>query len=129
MSFDVFIQRFRGGDAADADDELVRRALASAMRQDPVGGFAELTTDDGGADCYGIGSGSLMVNHCTGAQIWDLLVAAAAAAGLTIIAHGLPTVVTDPAHIADLPPALRDDVAVLRSGADLLRAIGNAGAG
>lgn len=107
----------------------MRRALSSAIRQDPVGGFAELTTGDGGADCYGIGSGSLMVNHCTGAQIWDLLVAVAAAAGLTIIAHGLPTIVTDQAHLVDLPPALRDDAVVLTSGADLLRAIANAGVG
>lgn len=128
MSYDVFVQGFRAGEPVDADVELLRRMLAPSMAQPAVNGFATLTTGDGGADCYGIDSGSLMVNHCTGEQIWDLLVAVAGAAGLTIIAHGLPTFVTDQALIADLPPALRDEVAVLTSGADLSRAIGNAAA-
>lgn len=123
MSHDVFVQRFRAGGPADADVESVQRALAPSMRAPAVGGFATLTTADGGADCYGIDSGSLMVNHCEGDEIWDLLVAVAAADGLTIIAHGLPTCVTDPAHVPELPAALRDDVAVVRSGADLRRLV------
>lgn len=121
MSYDVFVQRFRAGGPADADVALLQRMLAPSMLQPAVNGFATLTTGDGGADCYGIDSGSLMVNHCEGDEIWDLLVAVAEAGGLTIVAHGLPTCVTDPTQVAELPTALRDDVAVVRSGADLRR--------
>jgi hypothetical protein len=123
MSYDVFVQRFRAGGPADADVALLQRMLVPSMLQPAVNGFAALSTADGGADCYGIDSGSLMVNHCEGDEIWDLLVAVAEAGGLTIVAHGLPTCITDPAQVAELPTALRDDVAVVRSGADLRRLV------
>jgi hypothetical protein len=96
---------------------------------DPVtiqrkGGFARIETADGGADIYGLDTThGLMVNHASGAAIWDLLVDVARAGHLTIMPMGCATCIVDEAARADLPEGFPGPVQVIQTGAALLRVI------
>ncbi len=123
MSFDVFVQRFVGGDPVAADATTVRGMLepfVDGVEDD----FARLRARDGQADLYGwddLDSGFL-VNHISGVAILDLIVRVAAAAQLTIIPVGCPTAVASLDQVPDLPDDLRDDVILVNCGSDLLAA-------
>ncbi|NTW42642.1 MAG: hypothetical protein HGA44_22690 [Cellulomonadaceae bacterium] len=69
MSFDVYAQRFVGGEPADADSDALREFIAPHIaRIEPGTDFAQLSFDDGTADLYGVdepGTG-FMVNHVSG---------------------------------------------------------------
>jgi hypothetical protein len=54
VSFDIFLQAFERGDAADRDGGDVRRLLLARSAGGPDGGFARLIVGDGRADVYGI---------------------------------------------------------------------------
>ncbi len=105
----VFLQAFRDGNAAEMDTERVEAVLAAYV-QDRDGSFVRLATEDGEADCYGLGEGPLMVNHASGERIWDVLVEAARAANLAVMPVDAPGCVTDEAMVGHLPEELRDDV-------------------
>lgn len=85
--------------------------------------FASLKTADGEADCYGLGSDSLTINHASGRIIWDIVVNVAKEANLAIMPAGCAVCIVDQSARNHLPPELQDDVIYVRSGADLLDVI------
>jgi hypothetical protein len=123
VSFDVFLQRFGPGEAnSEALLAILKPHLVDSAR-----GF-DLRFDDGDAAIYGLndlGSG-FMVNHITGKEAWDLLVAVAGQGGMAILPVGCPAVVTSEDRLADLPDGLREDARVVHTGADLVRLIESA---
>ncbi len=126
MSFDVFLQAFQGGHDADGDPSAVLRVLSPYFEQPPDdNAFVRLVTTDGDADVYGIGrpSAAMMWNHVAGTHAWNLMYEVAREAGLVIMPVGCPTCVCRPEQVEDLPVELRDPVRVVKSGADVLRAI------
>lgn len=126
MSFDVFAQRFVGGEPADADSQVLRALIAPHLgRVEPETRFAELIFEDGTADLYSDdepGTG-FMVNHVSGRRAWDLIARVAAAGEMALIAPGVPTLIFSEAARAHLPAELADEAVVVASGADILRAI------
>jgi hypothetical protein len=120
VSFDVYLMRFRPGEP-DAE------AMADLLKP-YVDGSRNLRFDDGNAAIYGLddlGSG-FMVNHVSGLQAWEVLVAVARQGGLAILPVGCPTAVTSEELISDLPEELRSEARVIHSGEDLLRVIESA---
>jgi hypothetical protein len=75
-----------------------------------------------GFDVY-LDDHGMLANHITGRDPWDLLVKGAGAAGWVILPVGCPTCLTHEDQERDLPDELRERVVIVRSGADLLRAI------
>ena len=124
MSFDIFLQRFRAGDAAPADATLIRTLLGPYVSERPPGSVT-LRLTDGEADLYGWDdlATAFMVNHVSGEQAYDVLFEVALRAGLAIMPVGCPTAVTSEETVADLPTELAGDVVVVRSGAELLSSI------
>jgi hypothetical protein len=124
VSFDIFIQRFARGDAAEVDVVLICEALREFVSEELADDRQSVTTADGGADIYGLGSpDGLMINHAAGDVIWDAVVSVADAAGLTIIPVGYPACVTRPELLDELPSELRDQTRVVSTGLELRRVI------
>lgn len=123
MSCDVFLQGFAGGDAQPGRPEVATRVLAPYFAEAPRDGYVRLQLADGEADVFGVGRSSLMVNHASGEQIWDLIITVATAAGWVIMPVGCPVCVVMPEQVADLPDELRADVAVVRTGTELCQVI------
>jgi hypothetical protein len=119
VSFDVFLMRFDRGDAVELDAPRILELLEPAIVE-REGSFARLRTTDGEADVYGLDStGSLMVNHASGAAIWDLLVDVARAGQLAIIPGGCATCIVEEEQRADLPEGVPEPVEVIASGSEL----------
>jgi hypothetical protein len=127
VSFDVFLQGFRQGDAANADEEKLAGLLQLGLVETPTG-LPELRFDDGDASIYGLEdlASGFMVNHVSGRQVWDALVAVVRAADLAIMPVGYAVAVPSETMLSDLPEELRRDAVVVASGDDLLREIGAA---
>jgi hypothetical protein len=124
VSFDILIQRFARGDAADVDVVLIREALREFVTEELAEDTQSITTADGGADIYGLGSrDGLTINHTAGYVIWDAVVSIADAADLTIIPVGCPAFVTRPELLDELPTELRDQTRVVSTGLELRQAI------
>jgi len=124
VSLDVLLQLFRAEGGAEADRELLARLLQPYLvRIGP--GSTDLRFADGDAAIYGTDDlrSGFMVNHVSGRQAWDVLVAVARQAGLTILAVGCPAAVPSESLLTDLPAELRHDAVVVRSGEDLMRMI------
>jgi hypothetical protein len=125
VSFDIFLQGWRGGVAADGDGDAGMRVLDPLVvsREDEYG-FARIATTDGGADVYGIGAPSqgFMFNHASGRAVWDVMYEVALAAGFVVMAVGCPVCVTDAAMVSELPE-LPFATVVVHSGKDILRAV------
>ncbi len=80
MSFDVFFQRFRDGDAANGGGDVMRQVLAPyTVNAESNGNYLSVACGDGTADVY-LSDGHMMANHVTGDGVWQLLVEGAAAA-------------------------------------------------
>jgi hypothetical protein len=123
MSFDVFFQRFRHGDAESGGGEAMRSVLAPHItREDPRQSFAQVVFGDGGADVY-LSNDSMLANHIAGERPWDLLVEGAKAAGWAIMPVGCPALITDESDRAHLPDGLGEDAVVVLTGEDILRVI------
>jgi hypothetical protein len=126
VSFDVFFQRFKDGEADPGGGEVMRRVLEPfIVREEPDHHFATIEVDDGGADVY-LDGDDMMANHVTGRRAWDLLVEGAREAGWVIMPAGCPTCITNEAQRRHLPEGLDEGVAVVLSGADLLTVIQSA---
>jgi hypothetical protein len=123
VSFDIFIQAFSGGQAASGRPAAARRTLTPFLTAAPDNGYALVRTADGEADVYGLDGDSLMINHASGRQIWQLMVDLARAGGYVIMPIGCPTCVLDPAHVTELPVQLQDTVVVIATGEDLRRVV------
>jgi hypothetical protein len=128
VSFDVFLQRFYGGDAADGDGQAILNLLEPLMTE-RSSGFARVVTDDGGADIYGLDhpERGVMINHAEGRRIWDLIVELARAGGMVVMPVGCPACGIDPDASSHLP-AGAPSFELIGSGADLLRVIETASA-
>lgn len=124
MSFDVFLQSFRGGEAAEAPADVVR-GLIDPFVVKADASFVRIQTSDGEADVHGYDDPStgLMVNHASGNKVWDLLADLAHSAGLVVMPVGASVCVASEAMVDELPDELRHDVVVVQSGADLLAVI------
>ncbi len=126
VSFDVFFQRFKDGDADEGGGEAMRRILAAhIVREEPERNFALIEFGSGSADVY-LGASDMMANHVSGDEPWDLLVDGARAAQWVILPVGCPTCITDEAQRAHLPQGLDEDVVLVTSGAELLAVIRSA---
>ncbi|MBB2925526.1 hypothetical protein [Cellulomonas cellasea] len=126
MSFDVFVQRFFRGDAADVDEHAVREWLRPyVVEVDADSSFARLAVGDGEADLYGWStlSRGFMVNHVSGTDPWRLLVDIAGAANLTVLPVGCPAAVTDATALEHLPGELRASAVILTTRDALLHLI------
>ncbi|MFI7609356.1 hypothetical protein ACIBTV_30180 [Micromonospora sp. NPDC049366] len=85
MSFDIALQRFRGGDgAADGGDEALR-VPGPLLGGPPDGDSGLVRTADGDAEVYGLGSDGLMFTHADGRLIWQVLVDVARTADYLIM--------------------------------------------
>ena len=123
MSFDVFFQGFDKGEPVPGGGSRMRDVLAPCIkREEPGTSFLLIEVGDGDADVY-LDDDDMLANHVTGRDPWDLLVKGAAAAGWVILPVGCPTCLTHEDQEHDLPDELRERVVIVRSGADLLRAI------
>ncbi|MBS2938026.1 hypothetical protein KDN32_09760 [Nocardioides sp. J2M5] len=123
MSFDVFFQRFRDGDAAPGGGAAMRSVLAAHVaRDEPDSSFAHVVVGDGAADVY-LSDDSMLANNITGEQSWDLLVEGAKAAGWAIMPVGCPVLITDESGRAHLPDGLGKDAVHVSTGKDVVRAI------
>lgn len=125
MSFDIFLQGFRGGQGDDGDWEAANEVLAPYLvRQDDRFDYALIRTPGGDeADAYGVGGTSLMVSRSTGGKIYDVLYAVASAGRWAVIPVGCPTCVTSEDLLPELPEELRSNAIVVTSGDDIQRVI------
>lgn len=120
MSYDVFFQGFKRGEAAAGGGDIVRAMLARHVtRAEPEHSFVRIEVEDGGADVY-LGDDHMMVNHAGGTATWDLVVRAAGAANWTILLPDGPSVLTNENQRAELPADLAEDAVVISGGTDLL---------
>jgi hypothetical protein len=123
VSFDVYFQRFRDGDAEPGGGERMRQVLGPFIaRKEPEHSFLLVEYGDGSADVY-LDADGMMANHITGQKPWELLVEGARAAEWVIMPVGCPTCLTDEAQRAHLPEGLNDDVALVATGEELLQVI------
>jgi hypothetical protein len=124
VSFDIFLQRFEGGEAARADEIAVLGVLAPLI-EERGDGWARLCTSDGEADVYGIDdpASGLMVNHASDREIWNVLFELCRAAGFAVMPIGCGTFVVSQVGLSDLPDGVPEPIGILTSGDELLRAI------
>jgi hypothetical protein len=123
MSFDVFFQGFRHGDAEPGGGDAMRSVLAPhIVREDPAESFARIVSGDGAADVY-LSKDSMLANHIAGERPWDLLVEGAKAAGWVIMPMGCPVLITDGSDRAHLPDGLGVDAVLVHTGGDARRVI------
>lgn len=125
VSFEIFLQAFEEGDAAERGGAAIRRfLLAHADAHEPEHQFVHVTYSDGGADVYGVPPDGaqcdgLMFSRIKGEAL-DLVVEVAQLADLVIMPVGCAVCVVSESQIEHLPPALRDGaVDVVRSGREL----------
>jgi hypothetical protein len=123
VSFDIFLQSFKDGEAAPGKPEAARQALEPYLAGAPGEGCALVRTADGEADVYGVGSDHLMFNHAGGEVIWQVVVDVAKAADWVIMPVGCHVCVMREDMISELPVELRDNAVVINSGAELQDAI------
>lgn len=124
MSFDMFVQRFRGEDALPMDPNAFHAVFGPYIdRVEPEFTFFHLRTPDGGeADVY---AGmepefdDMMINHFSAGQVLDLVVEFARAVGAVIMPVGCPTCVVDADQIPHLPEPLRAEARLVVNGADV----------
>jgi hypothetical protein len=123
VSFDVYFQRFKDGDAAPGGGEIMRQSLQPfIVREDPERNFALVEYGAGSIDAY-LGDDSMLANHIVGDRPWDLLVEGARAAGWVILPAGCPPCITDESQRVHLPEGLDQDVVTVSSGEELLQVI------
>ena len=126
VSFDVFFQGFRSGEASLGGGDAMRQVLAThVVWSDPDNGHLLVEFGDGSVD-VSLEDDGMMANHVTGVDPWDLLVRGAQAAGWVIMPVGCPVCLTNIHQEVDLPEELRGAVVVVRSGSDLLQVIDSA---
>jgi hypothetical protein len=120
VSFDIFLQCFKAGDAVDGGAEESLDVLRPYLVQAPYGGVASVRTIDGEAEVYGLDTGSLMITGVSGEAIWQLIFDLAAAADYAILAFGRPVCLVDASLQEQLPALLSDPVVVVASGRELM---------
>lgn len=127
VAFDIFLQAFRDGDAADTDVELILSVVDPCIRRRDQW-CVRIETNDGGADVYGLDTSvrSLMISHASGREVWDLIYDMAQSAGMTVMPTGCPACVTDEDVLRDLPLELAASAIVVSSADELLLLVNRA---
>lgn len=90
--------------------------------EEPEHSFVRVEYGDGSADIH-LSPDSMMANHVTGSEPWDLLVRGAKAARWVIMPVGCPACITDESDRLHLPEGLDDEAILITTGDELLRAI------
>ena len=117
MSFDLFFQGFVAGESSErggAQMEGVLRPHVTASQ----GSFMRVEVGDGGADVY-LSDDSMMANHISGQDVWDLLVRGAQAANWVILPMDCPTCLTAPGQLEQLPEGLDENTIAVTTGVEL----------
>jgi hypothetical protein len=123
VSYDIFFQRFEGGQPASGD-EAAALAVLHPFLKDRREGWGSIVTADGDAAIYGtdnLGSG-VMFNHAGGRRVWDLMFEVALAGKFPVMMD-VGTAVADEALIAHLGEGVPEPIVVIASGADLLELV------
>jgi len=123
VSFDIFLQRFVAGEAADGAGQAILAILEPAVVE-RSGSWARVVTSDGGAEVQGMETleSGLMVSHAAGRAVWDLLFELASAGRMGVMPTGCPSCAVDPSLIDELPPSVPAGKLVT-SGADILAVV------
>lgn len=122
MSFDIFLQGFRDGDAASGDSDAAMAVLAPFVTSGDDTGW-RIATEDGEAEVYGGDpSRGFMFTHASGRRVWDVIYEVARAAGFVVIPGGCATCVVDSATIAHLPKGLPEPI-VVTSGEQMIEIV------
>jgi hypothetical protein len=129
MGYDVVLQRFCAGEAAEADNsDGVWRLLRGAWKAPPdVHGYCRVSHAGGEADLYGAQEGEaiqgLMFSRLGGGVgVFELMVRVARAGDMVILPLDVPPCVVRAAQLAELPPELRGQIpspVLVSSGAEL----------
>lgn len=121
MSFDVYFQGFRDGDAApeDGSGARVRELLEPHIVSEDEWSLL-VAYGDGTARIYLDGDG-MMANHVSDNDPWELLVQCARSVNWVIMPVGCPWGLTDEGQRAHLPEDFGDDAVVVTTSADLVR--------
>ena len=124
MSFDIFFQRFQGGEPVQVDRTAVLAILSPLIAERGDDWFT-VSAEDGSADISGLSEAAsgFMVNHASGRVIWDLMYEVAQSAGLTVMPVGCGTGVVGEGAIDDLPDGVPEPIVVVKSGAELLEMV------
>lgn len=124
MSFDIYLQAFRDGDACEGDGDaalaLLRPFIASRDKD-----FVRLATQDGEADVYGVddpGNG-LTFNHVSGRAAWDLIYAVARSAGFVVMPVDCGSLLPDESFTMHLPDGIPEPIVTVGSGEEILAAV------
>jgi hypothetical protein len=125
VSFDIFLQGFRDGDAADGDGDSALTVLEPLITRRETD-WVRVTTADGGSDVFGIDepASGLMFNRISGRAIWSVIFDVARLAGFAVMPVGCSTCVPPGMAVRDLPDDLATDVQTVATGDDLRRLIG-----
>src|ERR687894_1987712 len=127
MSWDVYFQGFRDGDASVGGGDVMRRILEPfVIHSEPDQAFLEVQYGDGTADVH-LSTNHMTANHIEGHDPWQLLVEGATAAGWVILPVGCPTCITDEAQRAHLPDFLGDEAVLVTSGDMVVSVIESSG--
>jgi hypothetical protein len=129
MAVDLFLQRFRDGDAEDVaiDETTLGLVEQWAAVRDPERDFIGLDVGGAQADLYGMPYApssvtGLMVSRMElGAE--DAVLQLARSAGMTILVPGGPAVLTDASQAEHLPIELKADTQLASIGSELVAAI------
>lgn len=120
------LSRVSNGEASPGGGSLTRAVLTPYIkREEPEHDFLMVEIGDGYADLY-LDDVDMMANHISGRDTLGSPRSGSRGRGLGDHAGGSPTCLTRDDQVRDLPDPLRDAVAVVRSGADLLHVIESA---
>jgi hypothetical protein len=121
MSFDIFFQRFPGGDLPKSGAAMVAAYLAPMVKLRDAS-WARIATVDGQADVFGMDrlATGFMMNHASGRAVWDVMFELARIGGYAVMPVGCGTCITDDLDPSQLPAEVPHPIKVVRSGQDLL---------
>jgi hypothetical protein len=128
MSFDMFVQRFRDGDAAPMSSAAFEVLRPYIDRAEAERDFWHLRApDDGEADIFAaVAAGAmegLMISRFSAGAVLDLLVEFVCQADAVLLPPGCPALLTAEAQRRHLPDELRPGAVVVRNGGDVEHAL------
>ncbi|UAK31334.1 hypothetical protein K8O92_26540 [Nocardia asteroides] len=126
MSFDIFVQAFRDGNAKPMPAEAFLEVFGPHVETtEPDNRYWQVHAPDGGrADIYASivdqRLDSVLLNHFSTGDVLDLVVEFARKAGAVIMPVGCPTLLVDAGQGQHLPEPLQDTAHLVATGADIL---------
>jgi len=121
----MFVQRFERGEAASMAGAAFLAVFEPHVdRREPEHGYWHVSADDGGtADIYATLTGEtldgLMISRFSVGQVLDMLVTFIGMADAVVIPPDCPTMLAHEGQREHLPGELRDEIVVVRAGADV----------